>query len=188
MRKVATKEEKRLSELVSPISPFAIPTKNHGRAVREKGDVAVYSSKGLGYLPRKEIIKGQEYIDAYKVMISQTSAEHAGEPNKSGRFNVITQSLRTLMPNEVCTHSYLVIGPMKSPNECENLIAYLKTKFVRFLLLQAISSIHLTMRTFSFIPIQDFSKKWTDEILYQKYAITNDEVVLIDSIINPMKW
>lgn len=187
LRKITAKKERSLSEIVGPISPFAIPTNNHGQEKAFEDSVTVYSSKGIGYLPYKEITKGKEYLDAYKVMVSQTSAEHAGEPNKSGKFNVLTQTMRTLKPREVCTHSYLVIGPMENELTCEHLIHYLKTKFVRFLLLQAISSIHLTMKSFAFVPMQDFSQDWTDEKLYEKYGIDEKEAEYIDSLINPME-
>lgn len=40
-------------------------------------------------------------------------AEHAGEPGKDGMFRVLTTTMRVLLPNEVCTHSYFVIGPFE---------------------------------------------------------------------------
>ena len=68
----------------------------------------------------------------------------------------------------------------------KNEYAYLKTKFVRFLLLQAISSINLSKDKFQFIPLQDFSKSWTDEELYKKYNLTEEEIAFIESMIRPM--
>ena len=63
---------------------------------------------------------------------------------------------------------------------------YLQTKFARFLLLQALSSINLAKDTYIFVPTQDFSKPWTDEELYKKYKLNNDEIAFIDSMIKPM--
>ena len=34
--------------------------------------------------------------------------------------------------------------------------------------------------------MQDFSKPWTDEELYQKYGLTEDEIGFIESMIKPM--
>ena len=37
------------------------------------------------------------------------------------------------------------------------------------------------------VPQQDFSKSWTDEELYEKYGLTDDEIAFIESMIKPME-
>ena len=59
-------------------------------------------------------------------------------------------------------------------------------KFARFLLLQAVSSINLSKDKFCFVPMQDFTKPWTDEELYKKYNLTEEEIAFIESMIKPM--
>ena len=120
-------------------------------------------------------------------MVSQIGAEHAGEPARDGKFRVLTSSMRVMHPDEVCTNSYIVIGEYDNIAEPENLLAYLKTKFVRFLVLQAVSSIHISRTSFTFVPMQDFSKPWTDEELYEKYGLTEEEIAFIESMIRPME-
>ncbi len=95
--------------------------------------------------------------------------------------------MKVLYPNEVCTHSYILIGCFDNENMALNLCEYLKTTFVRFLSLLAMSSIHLSRSTFVFVPLQDFSHPWTDEMLYQKYGLTDEEVTFIESMIRPME-
>lgn len=34
--------------------------------------------------------------------------------------------------------------------------------------------------------MQDFSKPWTDEELYQKYGLTDEEIAFIESMVRPM--
>ena len=121
------------------------------------------------------------------MMVSQIGAEHAGEPGKDGSFRVLTSSMRVLMPNEVCTNSYIVIGEFIKSKLAENLLKYLRTRFVRFLVLQAVSSIHISRTSFTFVPMQDFSKPWTDEELYAKYKLTQEEIDFIESMIKPME-
>ena len=41
--------------------------------------------------------------------------------------------------------------------------------------------------SFSFVPIQDFSHPWTDEMLYEKYGLTQSEIDHIESLIKPME-
>ena len=64
---------------------------------------------------------------------------------------------------------------------------YITTKTFRFLLLQALTSIHITKDSFQFVPLQDFSKPWTDEELYAKYGLTDEEIQFIESIIRSME-
>ena len=35
--------------------------------------------------------------------------------------------------------------------------------------------------------MQDFSESWTDEKLYKKYGLTQDEIAFIESMIRPME-
>ena len=90
-------------------------------------------------------------------------------------------------PNEICTDTYIIIGRFNDRIKAENLLSYLKTKFVRFLVLQTITSINITKNNYQFVPLQDFSKPWTDEELYRKYNLTNDEIAFIESMIRPME-
>jgi len=39
---------------------------------------------------------------------------------------------------------------------------------------------------YQFVPLQDFSKPWTDEELYKKYELTDEEIAFIESMIRPM--
>jgi site-specific DNA-methyltransferase (adenine-specific) len=47
--------------------------------------------------------------------------------------------------------------------------------------------IHITKGCFLFVPIQDFSESWTDEKLYKKYGLTEEEIAFIESLIRPME-
>ena len=40
---------------------------------------------------------------------------------------------------------------------------------------------------YEFVPMQDFSKPWTDEELYVKYGLTQEEIDFIESMIRPME-
>jgi len=39
---------------------------------------------------------------------------------------------------------------------------------------------------YQFVPLQDFSKPWTDEELYKKYKLTQEEIDYIEDNIDPM--
>ena len=90
-------------------------------------------------------------------------------------------------PNTCCTETYMVIGPAKNKQEAENLISYYKTRFFRFLVMLKKNTQDAPARVYKFVPLQDFSHTWTDEMLYKKYGLTEDEIAFIESMIRPME-
>lgn len=172
-------------KLLSSRNPFGLSTSVRGEDNYFKNAIKVISSKGEGYIKRSDIVSNIDMIDQFKVQISRITYEHAGEPDKDGTVRVLSK-VELLRPLEVCTDSYIVGGGFKSENEALNFISYLKCKFTRFLILQTLSSINLSRERFMFVPIQDFSKPWTDEELYVKYNLTDDEIAFIESMIKPM--
>ena len=67
------------------------------------------------------------------------------------------------------------------------MISYIKTRFFRFFVLLKKNTQHAPARVYSFVPIQDFSKPWTDAELYAKYGLTDEEIKFIESMIRPME-
>lgn len=60
------------------------------------------------------------------------------------------------------------------------------TKFFRFLVLLKKNTQHATKAVYEYVPIQDFSKPWTDAELYAKYDLSDEEIAFIESMIKPM--
>ena len=81
----------------------------------------------------------------------------------------------------------MVAGSFETELEAQNYMDYLKTRFVRFLLLQIAITQQISKATFSFVPVQDFSQKWTDQKLYQKYNLTTDEIAFIENMVKEME-
>ena len=44
-----------------------------------------------------------------------------------------------------------------------------------------------TKSVYQFVPMQDFSHPWTDEMLYKKYELIDEEIAFIESMIRPME-
>lgn len=91
--------------------------------------------------------------------------------------------------NSVCSQTYLVIGYNKNynQNECNNIISYIKTKFFRYLVSIKKKTQNGPRMVYQFVPMQDFSKPWTDKELYAKYNLSQDEINFIESTIKPME-
>ena len=186
IHRIQKQNEKSLVSIMSSRNPFGIPTNIRGEEKTFQGAYKLISSKGEGFVKEKEILTNKKLADKYKVMVTRIMSEHAGEPDKNGQLNVLA-TIRVLNPREVCTDSYIIGGPFDQLRQAENMAQYMKTKFTRFLLLQAAASINLSKATYFFVPLQDFSHPWTDEMLYKKYGLTDEEVAFIESMIRPME-
>lgn len=46
---------------------------------------------------------------------------------------------------------------------------------------------NISKGVYAFVPVQDFSKPWTDSELYAKYNLTKKEIAFIESMIKPME-
>lgn len=184
IHKIQKLDTRYLSKMVSSINLFNLASSERG-GKSTKNSFTLYHSKGKGFISENKIAN-TEQSRKYKVAISRTISEHAGEHGKDGKFKVLAK-IMLLHPNEVCTHSYLIVGLFENKKEANNLKNYLYSKFVRFLILQTISGIDLSKERFMFVPIQDFTQEWTDEKLYKKYGLTQEEIDFIESMIRPME-
>lgn len=66
------------------------------------------------------------------------------------------------------------------------LAAYLRTRFVRFLVSLRKNTPDIYNERFQFVPDLPTDSDWTDEKLYKKYGISKIEVTFIESMIRPM--
>jgi len=182
IKKINDKKESSLSEIISTVSPFGLPTSLRGKTRASKDSLTLHSSGGIGYVAKSEIKTGTDLINKHKVLFSRPISGNLEIPP----FKVIAL-LKVLKPKEVCTHTYLIAGGYDNTITAQNLKSYLETKFVRFLLVQSISGIDISRDKFVFVPVQDFSESWTDEKLYKKYKLEKEEIEFIESMIRPMK-
>ena len=186
VHKVMAFNEKMMSDVVFKVGTFGFETYERGKPEPFKDSVKLISSAGESYIEKSAVTKNQEHIDNYKVCISGLTSDGADSSMPvNGMLNVINR-VRLLGKNTVTTDTYIILYSSSDYEKVINCANYIKTKFVRFMILLTISSIHVTRRNFSFVPSQDFSEPWTDEKLYKKYGLTNDEITYIESMIRPM--
>ena len=184
--KVVRYDGSSVSDLMSPLSPFGIGSSVRGLDAPDDNCYSLLSSAGKSYIHKKDVTTGYEYIDKWKVIIGKATSAGAATAGRDGMRKVVA-TLDILPPNTVCTFSYFIAGAFSSQLMATNYKTYLASKFVRFLLLQSLSSINISKDKFRFVPLQDFSKPWTDEELYKKYGLTKDEIAFIESMIKPME-
>jgi site-specific DNA-methyltransferase (adenine-specific) len=197
LQKIMKMNENSLSDICSSLMPYGLSTNYRGSSKRTSDeDLTLISSAGLSYIKPSVIKSGRETVNKYKVLVSKTSAEHAGEPDKKGQYRVLTASTQVIGPKVVCTHSYFIIGSYDDIAEANNLLSYLKTNLVRFLMLMSLTGIGVSKLVFTYVPIQDFTSKsdidWSKSIedidcqLYAKYGLNEEETAFIEKMIKPM--
>ncbi len=142
--------------------------------------VKVYIHGGMCYVAEKSIPKNREAVNKYKVIIPRS-----GNPSGS-----IVGKPKISAPNSCSSNTYVVALPPDrrlSKEEADNLMAYISTKFLRFLVAIKTSTQDMPPKAYEFVPIQDFSIRWTDEKLYEKYGLNEHEVKVIEESIPKME-
>jgi len=188
---------KSFSKLVGPVHLFdkdgQLGTKWNGYEVfkDEKHPIKYYLNKklvdeGEGWISMSDIPKGFSSIPIHKVYISE--AYGAGD---SFPHQILGKPFYG-EPNSVCSETYLCIcydqsDYKYSETECRNIVKYIRTKFFRFMVFVKKKTQHAPSSVFQFVPMQDFKKAWTDEMLYEKYNLSKEDIAYIDSMIKPME-
>ena len=147
----------------------------------EMHSVKLYRFGENGYVAKKIIVKNEKLIDRYEVVVSKASPGGDEYPHSIVSQPIVSE------PNSVCTETYLVIKDVDSRIEAENLVSYIKTRFFRFMMSLVKNTQNISKASYTFVPLQDFSHPWTDEMLYRKYKLSSDEIAFIESMIRPME-
>lgn len=187
IEKVKNNETVMLDTWVSPRRPFGIDSSfsksDSFKRNQSKNSNIKCLAKGMviGYISDEYISNHSEWIDKWKVFMPR--ANNIGTELNDDNLNVIVGE-----PNMVCTEAYIAvgIGHLNNREECENLAAYMKTKFARFMHSICKASQDATAKTFAMVPAPDLSAKLSDADLYKLYGLSKKEIDFIESMIKPM--
>lgn len=181
VRKIKAVGENRFEEIVSTRKPFGLDSTVRLRENSNVDSVFVYAYPKNGYLEKINIYNGKSAIPLYKVFVAKAYGERGDFP-----YSVLGKPFLG-KPNTICSETYLMIGETANQDTAENIISYMKTKFFRFLILLKKNTQNAAKNVYSFVPMQDFSKPLTDEELYAKYNLSDEEINFIESTIRPME-
>ena len=90
-------------------------------------------------------------------------------------------------PNSCCSETYIVVGAYKQRATAENIASYIRTRFFRFLVLLLKNTQDAPRRVYRLVPMQDFSKPWTDAELYAKYGLNAEDIAFVERMVKPME-
>ena len=129
-------------------------------------------------------------LNKYKVIMSSVGLEDVkdiiGDSKCRIVYGNVTIYVAIVPPNKVLPSSckdksYWVIDAFTTRTEAENLIAFLKTDFVYYLVLQNKFEDKLSVDLLKNVPVLDFTEAWNDARLREEYRLTSDEITLIGS-------
>lgn len=178
-RKVRKQKEKTIDEIISTQKPFGLRTYFQGEDKMKQGYIKVYANHNIGFIPRTLVTINLDWINKHKILLPR--AIGSGESKDDVVKPIYSE------PNSCCTETYVVLGPFDSKQIVDNVISYIKTRFFHFMLTLKKNTMMASKTVYQFVPLQDFSHPWTDEILYKKYGLTEEEIAFIESMIRPME-
>lgn len=194
LQRISEHADRKMDEVVYTRNVFGISTDTKGCSKPDKThSIKLFCSQNsnsttVNYIKQSEITKQVELMPMYKVIIGRVvprGGEVGVDPQKG--YRAIT-TVQVLPPNSVFTDTYLMLAAFATLTEAENFAVYMTQKLPRFLLHETFSSLNITKDSFRFVPYLDYSKKWTDKELYDRYDCTTDEIEMIDSMIRPLEY
>ena len=137
---------------------------------------------------RRDYVNNVANLDKYKVFMPKA--------NGTGAFGEVLTLPEISEPGVGATESFVSIGLFDTAEECDNLLKYIKTKFMRAMLGVVKITQDLTPSKWKYVPLQDFTDHsdidWSksvaeiDRQLYRKYDLTADEIEFIETHVKEM--
>lgn len=191
LQKVRMLQEASFSDIVSSRDPFGYDIRLPGSFKVAKHQYSLTSSPdadvefyyngwrkdGVGYVSLGSVNANAEWVDSYKVLIPK--AWGTGNEGRDWLNPFIVE------PHSVCTETYLVVGPFPDRAQAENAVSYIGTKFFHAMVSFMKISQNAAQGVYQLVPIQDFTKSWTDKELYEKYGLSVEEIQIIESTVKP---
>ena len=178
LEKVLARNEKKYNERMSSQKPFGFRTNfTDFESNKFKGAVEIYANKNIGWISKDKILVNQNLIKKYKVLLSGAYNGGDAYPHQIINKPIVASN------NSCCTETYIVCDYFDNVEEAKNLEAYIRTRFFRFLVWLRKISQHNPKERFSFVPMLDMNKTWTDADLYKRYDISSDEIKFIEEMV-----
>jgi len=204
MRKVNRKAIVMLDKIVSARKPYGLEAETMVNAQKyglpnfSKNKISNgYEVFGLDekmkrtwkYIPKDyPIPKISSCLFKYKIFIAEAYG--------CGAIGEVPSTPVLSTPGQLCTETFLEIGPFDSKLEAENMIKYIKTKFFRTLVGIQKQTQHTTQKVYRFVPLEDLTENsdinWNESVssldnqLFKKYCLNDEEIDFINKNICEM--
>jgi len=178
-----------MSHVVRPRNFFGIQAHQLPSSVSDTSQssesVLLVTKDGDKYISKGDIQKNSNLLNQWKVIASRTNSGIGGAPDKHG-LRVVISKPRVIPTNSACTETYLIIDSFSSYAPAGRLLDYIKSRFFRFLLSLCTPTQDTTRKCFEFVPALPLDRNWNDEILYEFFDLTDEDIAHIESKIKPI--
>lgn len=185
LRKILSFNETSIIQFLSVDKEFGWTSNFSGfHSKKKEGDIPLYyirnGKRNIGWIAQKDITKSAQLINKWKLLVPKAGSDGG----KKIPDLVLGKPLIAPSPS-VCTQSFLFFYA-DTKDEIESIESYYKTRFFRFLVSLRKITQDATRSTYTWVPRQKWKTAWTDEKLYKKYDLSQDEISFIESMIRPM--
>jgi site-specific DNA-methyltransferase (adenine-specific) len=185
LEKVMARGEDSFAKRVSSLKPFGLRTFFHGSTIKTpKSSIKFYGSGKVTWVSQDQIEANHSWIKKWKVLVPAASDGNEIYPlpiwDKGGPF--------ISGPNEACSETYLVASLASTKAEAQLIVAYMRTKFFRFMVSIRKVAQHNKMENFLFVPDVPLDGEWSDKALYARYKLAQNDIDFIESTIREMNF
>lgn len=176
------KPQKMIEDTMYPQGLFGLKT---NYTPKDSGVPCWFIQKiGLKYASKEDVVDNEGILKKWKFLVPKSPIAGQTDFTKPVGF-YYDGNTRIAKPGECCTQSWLVAGAFDTEEETMSFKSYIFTKIVRFLLLQTVVSQDVSRNKFCFVPaLPKYNQRFTDEILRNRWDITEKEWEYIDSRIH----
>jgi hypothetical protein len=180
LRKVKSRNEPTFDTRVSSQKPFDLHTNIHGAPSKDgiADPILMYGARRQSWVPRADIHKNLDWVDCWKVFL--TAASDGNESFPAPIWDIAIGPV-VGRPGEICSGSYLVVYPTDTESTANAVTSFLRSRFVRFLVSLRKIAQHNDAGRFAFVPDLPMDRVWTDEELYRRYDLTDEDIAFIES-------
>lgn len=179
--KVRAKHEPTLDARVSSRKPFGLATNFKGKktSARMSEPVRLFANQRTEWTERSALPINESWVDDWKVLMTAVQGTSAAVETKFLSKPIIAR------PGTACTETYLIAGKFDTELAAKRYAMYLSSRFARFLVSLRKSTQHATRDVYAFVPDIPLDRDWTDQMLYQRYGLTDGEIEFIESQVAP---
>ena len=139
-----------------------------------------------GYLEKEEL-KTTDKLDKFKVITSCMWGNGNAVFDSTQRVLGVT-NMSIVKPNEVPKGSFIILKYFDTEEQCNSFISYMYSKLTAFSVYLGLVGATLNAEFWRFIPDPGaFDHIFTDEELYKKYNLTDEEIAIVESVIKERK-
>lgn len=154
-----------------------------GDTGKDIGELNVMQGDNLkGHYVKSSINKNVDDIEKYKVvMLHMCGNSYYGNDGQTLGLN----KMYINRPNDIQVYDYMPIYICDTEDECKSFISYFDTRLIRFIIMMSLVGQTANNDEFwRMIPDPGaFNHIFTDDELYKKYNLTDEEISIIESVI-----